>query len=875
MARLQTKSCDIREIEYKFDDGIPTTEIPIKNFSTIVKNVKPENVLYNINKQINTNDTSTLDFTYGGTNNNFLEPVSTRFCDNIIFYFIIPEEIVKNDKTLLDYVNKKDSHKESTEDTNNKDKVLKKVAPFLANNTENLKMLLNKNGVNINKRDIKPTNYKADGNTIRQYIKVALPDVELNVILDIITNRDVIDSFNKEGLFINDVDITQDYKGVINKKNIIDYLLTKPNFRFAKEYMDAEDWEQFVDINGCTILDNDNLVGGNCLTFISKSIYGTVRYKFYNKFVQSLESPSVRGKVGNHYADWIDNPEDILKESISKATDTGLLRLEITFYIENQAITADYIEEHLNYLSNLLPKDLLYYNSIASQWQIYQTAIKYNLCIVDLDNNIAFLCYSVNSITGKANGFYIKNLSTNKLSNIIKLYSFNVPIVVLSYKRNIDNLLLQHRTFEKELINGTNKFAIDNLITYLTNGSKYFTPKIYKENFNLPEHVGLVDSPIIRLRYPIKKNTYQITTRNIPIVLKQIDFQIKFPTESVNESKRKFREQLEESKFIEENSKLISSVLEENKLLQEELSQKKANIVDSKVKELMEKNQKIMDANAKRLEEYNKNMEKYNEQQEFVKLKNHIIKSFEIPFSNINKLIELKDKQHLFVFAVRFIETKYGENILIATSREATITTDSHLDIYWGVKSLYNYVVENKSIYKELDIGIIGSSLGRFILEISKEGVYYNKSRNKCANIVICSCIKNHDEIDIANNPTEPYLENTIDVDKAIQQTNWRDVLILESNNALTFRPIGGKPKIIDDLVKPGDIVEILNIYKFRKGYNLEIKIDGDIKTAKSNKFLDAIIKDKLQEDIKSKFKVVAGTVKLHPVSRRKMVSFT
>lgn len=117
-------------------------------------------------------------------------------------------------------------------------------------------------------------------------------------------------------------------------------------------------------------------------------------------------------------------------------------------------------------------------------------------------------------------------------------------------------------------------------------------------------------------------------------------------------------------------------------------------------------------------------------------------------------------------------------------------------------------------------------------------------------------------------------MENPIDVYKAIQQTNWRDVLILESNNVLTFRPIDGKPKIIDDLVKPGDIVEILNIYQFRKGYNLEIKIDGDIKTAKSNKFLDAIIKDKLQEDIKSKFKVVVGTVKLHPVSRRKMVSF-
>lgn len=101
LARLQTISCDLREIEYKFEDGIPTTEIPIKNFSWIVKNVKPKNLLFKINYQINTNDTSTLDFTFGGTNNNaLLEPVSTRFFDNIIFYFIIPEEIVEESRRL-------------------------------------------------------------------------------------------------------------------------------------------------------------------------------------------------------------------------------------------------------------------------------------------------------------------------------------------------------------------------------------------------------------------------------------------------------------------------------------------------------------------------------------------------------------------------------------------------------------------------------------------------------------------------------------------------------------------------------------------------------------------------------------------------------
>ena len=56
-----------------------------------------------------------------------------------------------------------------------------------------------------------------------------------------------------------------------------------------------------------------------------------------------MVSPSVRGRVGNHYSHWTNNPEQILKESINKSLDTGLLRLEITYYIENQEITEEYI----------------------------------------------------------------------------------------------------------------------------------------------------------------------------------------------------------------------------------------------------------------------------------------------------------------------------------------------------------------------------------------------------------------------------------------------------------------------------------------------------------------------------------------------------
>ena len=106
--------------------------------------------------------------------------------------------------------------------------------------------------------------------------------------------------------------------------------------------------------------------------------------------------------------------------------------------------------------------------------------------------------YSINKYTNKVNGFYVKNISTNKISNVIKLYSFNVPIVVLSLRRSFNELELQQTTLEKELINTVDKrFVQDNLVTYITTGAKYFFPRksIYVDSAS----VGLGDSPIVRL----------------------------------------------------------------------------------------------------------------------------------------------------------------------------------------------------------------------------------------------------------------------------------------------------------------------------------------------------------------------------------------
>ena len=90
--------------------------------------------------------------------------------------------------------------------------------------------------------------------------------------------------------------------------------------------------QQSYDLAKDTILDNDFKISKNCLTFIKHTNNGDIRYKFYNKFIQSLESPSVKDLVGSHMGDYISNPNDKLEKAIMLAKDTGILRLEVTFY---------------------------------------------------------------------------------------------------------------------------------------------------------------------------------------------------------------------------------------------------------------------------------------------------------------------------------------------------------------------------------------------------------------------------------------------------------------------------------------------------------------------------------------------------------------
>ena len=79
-----------------------------------------------------------------------------------------------------------------------------------------------------------------------------------------------------------------------------------------------------------------------------------LRVKFYNKFIQSIESGSIRTSIGGHVADFVNNPETRLKGTIKKGLTYGILRLEISYYCKENTPDEEDIKEDFIYLKDLL-----------------------------------------------------------------------------------------------------------------------------------------------------------------------------------------------------------------------------------------------------------------------------------------------------------------------------------------------------------------------------------------------------------------------------------------------------------------------------------------------------------------------------------------
>ena len=74
----------------------------------------------------------------------------------------------------------------------------------------------------------------------------------------------------------------------------------------------------------------------------------------------------------------------------------------------------------MNYLKELLPNELKYHNSNNNQFKLVCDIIVHDICIYNSIFNTTLLNLLQNSLTGKSNGFFLKNVNTINRSNALR-----------------------------------------------------------------------------------------------------------------------------------------------------------------------------------------------------------------------------------------------------------------------------------------------------------------------------------------------------------------------------------------------------------------------------------------------------------------------
>ena len=504
-----------------------------------------------------------------------------------------------------------------------------------------------------------------------QKFKLSLADIDINKIYNIF-NKDNIKWLTSKGLYLYDIDLTTDIKGCFNKDNLIKHLIKNYNFKIQEDTIDNGDdkeEEEAADnifnnhIRQATIINNNKTVGRHCLSFITTSINGLqLRLKFYNKFVQSLETGSVRENIGSHISNWVNNREDRLRQTIKNCLDSGLLRLEITYNLigSYSLPKIDDINKDITFLKDVLQtadNNTYFYCPISEQYKQYTTIIKESLIVICPQYYRVLAIRSINFETQKINGIGYLNRPVDKrtIEKIICRGLFNRPykILVLEIDQEedtIDNEGKQNQEKEEETKIKLKKNAtitiwcknfnkIDN--TELDGYSLLVNKRICEIEeqaiFNKPQDMGIIEYNNIKWLVPTKDN------RNDKF--KYIYFQEAEGCKDIN--------------------------LTHFKLIKKQKQQEEQKQQDEE--ELL----KIQ----KQQEELNKKFKIEEEQKK--KFNNMLENIYNKYYGNIRKTNSLKDVNNAQIIAFRKINSKYGESFILM---------DVELKTYYANQQIYAYL---------------------------------------------------------------------------------------------------------------------------------------------------------------------------------------
>ena len=67
-------------------------------------------------------------------------------------------------------------------------------------------------------------------------LKVDLDQFSSDKVIEILSNTENLNFLSDNNIFINDIDFTQDFSGLINKEQVIDNLINNCDFRMQGSY---------------------------------------------------------------------------------------------------------------------------------------------------------------------------------------------------------------------------------------------------------------------------------------------------------------------------------------------------------------------------------------------------------------------------------------------------------------------------------------------------------------------------------------------------------------------------------------------------------------------------------------------------------------
>ena len=201
-------------------------KIPLNSFG--YKKVKIETMISTLNKHINKSDIAYIDYSVAGSKNQSFNPLNELFCDNIIVF--TPIESI--------YLFKFNENNDQEIDIKHISKEL------LGKTTANKKFAFNHIGLPINKKQIKLTrikyivneNYINQTSDYIQMLKVDSDQFQSDKVIEILSNTENLKFLSNINIFINDIDFTQDFNGLIIKGEVITWLLNNRDFRMQESY---------------------------------------------------------------------------------------------------------------------------------------------------------------------------------------------------------------------------------------------------------------------------------------------------------------------------------------------------------------------------------------------------------------------------------------------------------------------------------------------------------------------------------------------------------------------------------------------------------------------------------------------------------------